>query len=206
MPRHPLSITAQARAVPRLIAWRALLAQHLAVLVLTACAAGVPESIRDPQVTPIGVAQARAAPDRHLGQRVRWGGTIIAVTNGERTTEIEILARPLGRDGAPEANAAGEGRFIAEAAGFLDPAEYPKDRELTVVGILTGTLTRAVGDYPYVYPVVRTESRHLWPEAPTAVPYGPPYPWFWPWYDPWYGPWYGPFYRPYEGVPRRRWH
>jgi outer membrane lipoprotein len=202
MPRP--STPFRGRPGPPAIAWGARVTGLVAGLVLTACATGVPESIRDPQVTPIDVKDAQTAPDRHLGQRVRWGGTVIGVTNGERSTEIEILARPLGRDGAPDSSSPGQGRFIAEAAGFLDPAEYPKGRELTVVGILTGTVTRSVGDFPYVYPVVRTESRYLWPEAPTAVPYGPPYPW--PWYDPWYGPWYAPYYRPYYAVPRRHWH
>ena len=153
-----------------------------------------------------GVVQVQAQPERHLGQRVRWGGTILAVINRERTTEIEVLARPLGRDGAPAFESSGQGRFIVEVTGFLDPAEYPKDRELTVVGVITGHQTRPVGDYPYVYPIVRAETRHLWPEQPPPAVYGPAYPWSGPWFGPWYDPWYGPFYRPYYGRPRRHWH
>jgi len=171
-------------------------------LSLGSCATQVPEPIRQPATSPLDVARVQEQPERHLGQRVRWGGTILAVSNRERTTEIEVLARPLGRGGAPVFESSGQGRFIVEVAGFLDPAEYPKDRELTVVGIITGHQTRPVGDYPYVYPIVRAETRHLWPEqTPTAL-YGPPDPWFGPWYDPWYGP----FYRPYYGVPRRHWY
>jgi len=175
-------------------------------LTLGGCATQVPEPIRDPVTTPVDVVQVQAQPERHLGQRVRWGGTILAINNRERTTEIEVLARPLGRGGAPTPESAGEGRFIAEATGFLDPAEYPKGRELTVVGIVTGVETRPVGDYPYAYPLVRTESRHLWPEPPELGVYGPPYPWLGPWYDPWYAPGYGPFYRPYYGLPRGHWY
>jgi outer membrane lipoprotein len=175
---------------------RACLASVIA-LALLGCATDVPKTIRDPSTTPVDVAQVQAQPGRHLGQRVRWGGTIIAVHNKEGTTEIEVLARPLGRDGEPAADASSLGRFFAEAGGFLDPAEYPKDRELTVVGIITGVETRPVGDYPYTYPVVRVESRLLWPEQPP--PAYPAYPWPGPWYDPWYGP----FGWPYSGLPRR---
>ena len=180
-----------------------------ALMTLTGCATGVPESIRDPNVSPVDVAQVQGQPQRYLGQRVRWGGSIIGITNGKRLTEIEILARPLDASGAPNRDAPGRGRFIAEVTSFLDPAEYPKDRELTLVGILIGVVTRPVGEFPYDYPVVRTEARHLWP-VPASVLYGPPYPGFGPWYDPWFGPWYDPwyrpFYRPYVRRPRRHRH
>lgn len=169
-------------------------------LALWGCATDVPKAIQSPSTTPVDVAQVQADPGRHLGQRVRWGGTIIAVHNKEGTTEIEILARPLGRDGEPAPDSTSLGRFIAEARGFLEPAEYPRDWALTVVGIITGVETRPVGDYPYAYPVVRVESRFLWPEPP--APAYPAYPWPGPWYDPWYGP----FGWPYSGLPRRHWY
>jgi outer membrane lipoprotein len=202
MPRHPPSCDPGPAPARTWIPWARSVAILAATLALGGCATGVPDAIQDPNVTPVDIAQVQAEPDRHLGRRVRWGGTIIRVRNRERTTEIEILARPLGRDGAPNQGSTGQGRFIAEVSGFVDPAEYPKDRELTVVGIITGAETRPVGDYPYVYPVVRSESRFLWPEQPAPGVYGPPYPWFGPWYDPWYGP----FYRPYYGIPRRYWY
>ena len=158
---------------------------------LVGCAGTIPEPIRNPgTTTALGVSEVQADPNRHIGVRVRWGGTIIAVTNRERSTQIEVLARALDRGGAPRSGSSADGRFIAEVAGFLDPAEYPKDRELTVVGIITGVETRAVGDYPYVYPVVQADARYLWPEPQPAPVY--PGPWFGPWYDPWWGPWYGP--------------
>lgn len=164
-------------------------------ITLAGCASAIPESIRDQSaLTPVDVAQVQAQPERHLGQRVRWGGTIIAVTNLARTTEIEILSRPLDRDGAPIQDTDGQGRFIALSPGFLDPTQFPKDRDLTVVGVITGVQTRPVGDYPYRYPLVQTETHYLWPEQSIPVPY----PWYGPWYDPWFGPWYGPplGYRP----------
>lgn len=180
MRRH----TARMRAIPAL----------LLALVLAGCVSAVPEAIRSEPGEAVTVAEVQRDPKPFLGRRVRWGGTILAVRNRERTTAIEVLARPLSAGGEPKAKAPEQGRFIAELAGFLDPAEYPKDRLLTVVGRLERVETHPVGEYPYVYPVLTAATVHLWPEALPA-PY--PYPYPYPWYDPWY-PWYGPW-RPWRG-------
>lgn len=177
------------------------------------CASPIPRAIRDPLVNPVVPSQVQQRPDRYLGQRVRWGGTIVAVKNLPAITEVEVLARPLDADGEPRTQDDGQGRFIAQIAGFLDPAEYEKERLLTIVGILVGAETRPVGEYPYPYPLVKVDSRYLWPKAqpPVYEPYG--YPgWYGPWgtWGPWYSPGYGPRpvpYRPYRGSgwPYRRW-
>jgi outer membrane lipoprotein len=160
----------------------------LVVLTLGGCASQIPQAIRSAPAEPLAVTQVQQDPARFNGQQVRWGGTIIAVTNRPDSTAIEVLARPLGYDGRPRSASQGEGRFIARVAGFLDPAEYEKDRRLTVAGPVTGVETRPVGDFPYVYPVVRVEAHVLWPKVP------PPgfYPYYAPGLAPWYGPWYGP--------------
>jgi outer membrane lipoprotein len=167
----------------------------LASLIL-GCASPVPQAIRESgTTTPVTVSAVQADPARHSGQRVRWGGEILSVANRERVTEIEILSRRLGREGEPVMDAEPEGRFIASIPGFVDPAQIPNDRDITVVGLITETVTRPVGEYPYIYPVVQVESRYLWPEAPPAVAYPYPYPWLGPWYDPFWGPYWGPGYR-----------
>lgn len=175
-------------------AWFRPAAAAALVALLAGCAGGatVPESIRNPATaTPVTVGEVQTDPNRHVGQRVRWGGSIIAVNNHERSTDVEVLALPLEPGGAPRSGASAQGRFLARVQGFLDPAEYPKDRELTVVGMLTGVETRRVGEYPYSYPVLQVEARHLWPEPQPPSAYPVPGPWLNPWYDPWW-PWYGP--------------
>jgi outer membrane lipoprotein len=169
------------------------------LLLLAGCATSrVPEAIRESPPRPVAVAAAQRSPNDFLGHRVRWGGTIIAVHNRERTTEIEVLSRPLGADGEPREEEPGEGRFIVLLEGFADPADYPKKRLLTAAGTLVRVETRPVGEYPYPYPVVTAGSLYLWPEPPP-----PPPPWYYadPWYSPWYRPWrpwypwYDPWYR-----------
>lgn len=167
-------------------------------LLLLGCAGQIPPDIRTPAPAALTVGEARAAPERHRGTPVRWGGSILRVQNARETTDIELLARPLDSIGEPRMNAAPQGRFIARFRGFLDPAEYPRERLLTVSGILTGTETHDVGDYPYQYPVVTATGKHLWPK-PEPVDYGPwyPDPWYGPGWGPWWGPGYGPWYRPW---------
>lgn len=166
------------------------------MLLVAGCATSVPEAIRQAPPTQVSVADVQREAPRFLGQTVRWGGTILAVRNRERVTEVEVLARPIAGDGRPLAQAAGAGRFLAEVPGFLDPAEYPEGRLLTLTGRVARTETRPVGDYPYAYPVIAAQSRYLWPEPPPRreVPYyGYPYPY--PWYDPWY---FYPYRYPYR--------
>jgi len=178
-----------------------------AMALLLGCAGHVPDDIRSPAPAPLTVSEARRATERHVGTPVRWGGSILGVENAADTTDVEILARPLNATGEPRMDATPQGRFIARFHGFLDPAEYPRQRLLTISGVLVGTQTRDVGEYPYRYPVVRATGKHLWP-APESFGPGPgdwgpwyPAPWYSPWYGtgrgPWWGPGFGPWYRPW---------
>jgi outer membrane lipoprotein len=176
------------------------------------CSSGVPPAIRgdtaEGALNPVSVEQVQRDAESYRGQRVRWGGSIIAVRNLPQSTEIEVLSRPLDGAGEPRAEADGGGRFIARVPGFIDPAEYAKDRLLTVVGLIDGVETRDVGEYPYRYPVIGVSSRYLWPAPePASYLYGYPWyyggygdgPWLGPWYGPRYGPWYGPGFGPWYG-------
>jgi outer membrane lipoprotein len=172
----------------------------LGILLSAGCASQVPPTIRGEVPTAaVSVDQARRDPTRHAGQLVRWGGTLLVVHNLRDSTDIEILSRPLGADGKPRADAEGSGRFLARLAGFVDPAEYPTGRLITVVGTIDGIESRLVGDFPYAYPVVAVTRHHLWPEekaCPRDYSCGYLYDGYGPWYGPWYPPlhpfWYGP--------------
>lgn len=166
-------------------------------LVLAGCAIGVPQAIRKAPAAVPTVAEVQQAAPGYLGQRVRWGGTILAVRNQAEATEVELLARPLRDGGEPHGEAPGAGRFLAEVPGFLDPAEYPEGRLLTLSGRLVRVETRPVGEYPYRFPVMSAEVWHLWPEAPEPVYVAPP-ALYYPWYDPWYFPGFRPWYHPWR--------
>ncbi|HQU14596.1 MAG: hypothetical protein B7Z66_04535 [Chromatiales bacterium 21-64-14] len=167
-----------------------------AALLLAGCASPVPPPIGSP---PPGssptVAQVRADPNGFSGAQVRWGGTIAAVENGTAQTWIQVVARPLARDGRPsEEGDASAGRFLAEVSGFLDPEIYAKGRLITVAGRLDHEVTRPIGRFEYHFPVVTVEAYYLWPPLPKRERYG--YPRYY--YDPWWSPWY-PWGPPYWG-------
>lgn len=158
----------------------------LAVATLsTGCASPIPELIRTPIPGQTDIRTVRHDVARFVGSRVRWGGTIAAVENQPNESLIEVVGRPLQRDGRPRVTDATGGRFLARVAGFLDPAIYAKGRQFTVTGVVDGAVSRPIGEYPYRYPVVRAQAYYLWEPEPVLAPY--PYPYYYgpPWYDPW---------------------
>ena len=170
---------AESRA-DRIVRW--LLA---AVVLVTGCASPTPELVRTPIPGAPEIQRVRQDIAAFAGSRVRWGGTIAAVENQPNESLVEVVARPLERDGRPRVTDATGGRFLARVAGFLDPAIYSEGRQFTVTGVVDGAVSRPIGEYPYQYPVVRAEAHYLWEPEPVLPPY--PYPYYYgpPWYDPW---------------------
>ncbi len=161
----------------------------LSVLLLFGCAGNPPKGLEAVASDAPSQRAAQAAPDRYRGATVRWGGEILGVSNKASLTEVEVFARPLFDDAAPRPDG-GEGvRFIARVGGFLDPADYRPGKRFTVRGRLAGVIERAVGEYPYRYPLVEAVQHHLWPAYEPAPPPAPYYDPWWPW-----GPW-GPYRR-----------
>jgi outer membrane lipoprotein len=163
----------------------------IAVL-LSACAT-TPAPLRGEysDLTP-EMVQSSASPQ--TGEEVRWGGIIAEVVPGKEQTCLTVLSRPLDSSGRPMEGDQTMGRFLACSKGFVDPAVYAPQREITVVGTVEGTEVRKIGEYPYRYPKVAVSTIYLWPKREKYRPvYLPPY-------YPYYDPFYGPFYRPYCGT------
>lgn len=129
---------------------------------------------------------ADAGPD---GERVRWGGPIVATEPGAAATCLEILAKPLGPNARPNETDRAYGRFLACSPGFIDPAIFAPGREVTVVGRVVGRAPRTLGGFAYEVPKLDADGIHLWPKR---VPFDPRC--VDPWHrSPWYGPgWWGP--------------
>lgn len=156
----------------------------LVILLIGGCSS-VPEKIRREPPSAPHLAEVLTNPQGYIGKQVRWGGTISRLENHQDETRIEIVARPLYGDGEPRSEDRSEGRFIVIIPGFLDPAIYAVDRNLTIVGQVSGSIERSLGAMKYRYPLVKGEAYHLWPKS---IEQNRSYdPWL---YDPWYPyPW-----------------
>lgn len=167
----------------------------LLLLVLASCASQPKTPIANADFKGPTLAAVRANPDMFLDQRVRWGGSIAGVENRRDVTLVEIVQHPLLDSGRPRSSTTSAGRFIARIPGFLDPAIYAKDRQLTVVGALQPSIERNIGKYPYQYPVVVADTYQLWKDTDKSrVIYYYPDPFWgfhgsfrrfnWGWYPP----------------------
>lgn len=174
----------------------------LAAAGLASCAT-VPAPLQGqfPAITPRAASSdAGAARD----EAVRWGGTIIEATPKSDSTCFEILGRTLDFIARPDhGRDAEEGRFITCRSGFYDPEVFAPDRDVTVVGHITGIDHGKVGDFDYAYPHVAADVIYLWPKSIPVI-WAPYYdPWMYGGYgygwSPYWGTYWGPYWGPYRG-------
>jgi outer membrane lipoprotein len=186
---------------------RIILAALLVALLGTGCVT-VPKSLQANNLSTVTPSIVREGTGAGIGERVRWGGSILDVKPAATETCITVLSRPLDTTARPLVTDATFGRFLACGQGFYDPAVYPKDRSVTVLGTVEGAVDGVVDGAPYRFPRLRIESLYLWP----VVVYGPPpyYGYYWGGAPIWYGPgwapyWYGPNWGPYWYGPGPYW-
>ncbi len=117
------------------------------------------------EVAAVGPAHV-LAKEGHEGQRVVWGGRIVAIENLPDATELTIVSYPLDRGDRPKLRSEPGVRFILVEPGFLEPVQFAPGRYLTVRGTIEGLDQRAVGEYVRDHPVLQSEHIHLWPADP----------------------------------------
>jgi len=109
-------------------------------------------------------------------QVVRWGGSIVRVENlADQQTLLEIVSRPLRRNGRPVHNDRTYGRFLARVPEFLDPVIVEDGRDITFVGSLVARQQGNVGRAEYVFPVLDAQTYTYWKKPVEVVPYPVPY-------------------------------
>ena len=138
-----------------------------AVLALAGCASAP----RPLQGEFSAVSPEQSSAEGRSGERVRWGGQIVAVETRADRTCFETLGKPLLDSARPRGADVSAGRFFACRSGFYDPVLFAPGRELTVTGLVEGFEERPIGDYVYRYPRVAAEVIYLWPERPVEYHY-----------------------------------
>lgn len=138
------------------------LAAVLLAVALTAC---TPAPLYKPASNAVQAMPAQVAefPERYQGASVIWGGEVVRVRNFSDHSEIEMLAYPLDSAQRPVLGKdRGTGRFIAMLPGYVEPLNYPPGSPVTVRGQIDGVRSGAVGNAPYVFPLVTVQQHHLW--------------------------------------------
>lgn len=127
---------------------------------LAACASGPDFPTQDVNLT---LHPQQATAPAMAGQRVLWGGLIIATHNLQDHTRLEVLAYPLDSRQRPDTSAQPQGRFLAERGGYLEPVDYASGRLVTLTGTVQKARAGKIQDSDYTYPVIAVTAIHLWP-------------------------------------------
>lgn len=132
------------------------------LLPLIAACANSPVATDADQVVPRGPAHVLEG-NSQPGDRVIWGGRIVAVRNLAEYTELGVVSYPLDRADRPRLDEDPGVRFLIEHPGFLEPVRYAPGRFVTVLGTVAGIENRQVDEYLLAQPVLHAEQLHLWP-------------------------------------------
>ena len=140
------------------------------IFLILGCAAGISQQARS-QVTYNGsFAELQAAMDRHMGEIVILGGKVIETKGYPTFSEITVLQLPLGKKDRPQDGDRSDGRYLIRSEQFVDPAIYRQGSLLTVVGRLSGSEVRSIGEFQYVYPLVEAIEIKRWRQARKTSP------------------------------------
>jgi outer membrane lipoprotein len=152
------------------------------------------------------LAEARQALAAYAGERVRWGGTVIAAEHDALGTRIEVQEHPLDQFGQPMRFKPSSGRYLVQADQSLDLDRYKQGREVTIAGTLRQGLLQSLAKPPTRLPVVEAREYMAWnnSEKPVFVRYRarPDYnrPCCAPRYRPYLNYGYPYFWNPYYSV------
>jgi outer membrane lipoprotein len=133
----------------------------IVAITLHACGSQPVHPVASQSITP---QQASSIEPMDVENLLQWGGVIIETRNLRKTTEIQILAYPLDKNGRPDSDTKSIGRFIARKPGYLEGVEYGVGREVTASGRLSAIREGKVADSNYRFPILLCDDITLWPQ------------------------------------------
>ncbi|ELE1961537.1 Slp family lipoprotein [Vibrio vulnificus] len=133
----------------------------IALLGLAACSS-LPQELTAQNQDVLTDYQIFAESQGMVTQDVRLGGVIAKVDNLKDKTRIEIVNLPIDKNGKPDISQEPNGRFVAYLDGYLEPVAFSQGRLITVVGTAAGEDQGKIGEYDYVFPVVKSYGYRLW--------------------------------------------
>jgi outer membrane lipoprotein len=129
----------------------------------------IPETLQN-QVDPgITFSQLLQRPESFQGKIIVLGGEVLSAKRLAEDTRLEVLQLPLDDSQRPVVTRTdSQGRFLAMEKAFLDPAMFPPNTRVTIVGEVTGTIAAKLDEMDYLYPTVVIKYLHVWKEPPLA--------------------------------------
>ncbi len=101
---------------------------------------GIPPAISKAPPRNLQLAEVLGNPSTYAGATVRWGGTIISLANAQKWTQIAVQEHRLNKSGRPKLDNLSAGRFVVRSQVPFSPDIYAKHRQITVTGVLIGTI------------------------------------------------------------------
>jgi len=99
-----------------------------------------------------------------IGDRVIWGGVIVASNNTSKGLEIEVQAYPLNNQQRPTEGFSPRGRILVKTEQILETLDFAPGRLITISGQYGGLSRAQIGNSNEESPVLETESDgiHVW--------------------------------------------
>jgi outer membrane lipoprotein len=145
----------------------------LAALAVAACAPAFSPEALDRVDRAVTFRQLQANPDAYLGKWVLAGGIILETRNAPDGTTLEVLERPVDRQGRPRETDDSAGRFLIKSHQFLDPADFHPGKRISLIGEVAGQEVRPLGEMQYRYPLLTPKELHVWePHTSPPVSFG----------------------------------
>ena len=176
---------------------KALFISITSVLIISGCTM-VPEQIdvaENQNLVSFETLSKDKSNNSVKGEKARWGGKIVSVTNKKDVSEIEIIYFPENRFGKPITGDESSGRFKAVVDGFIDPIVFEQGRLITVVGEVGDMQMDIIGEQEYQYPTLSAQGYYMWKESRAAEAYAFSPFFFRAGFHPgFFNPWYDPFW------------
>ncbi len=127
----------------------------------------IPEDLQPHIDTQLSFEQVLQNPDSFKGKVLILGGEVLSAKGLREGTELEILQLPLDGQNRPHhQRTSSQGRFLAINKEFLDPATFPKDTRVTLVGMISGVKVGPLDETEYRYPTLQIQHLHVWMDDP----------------------------------------
>ncbi|MEO6203553.1 MAG: Slp family lipoprotein [Nitrospirales bacterium] len=123
----------------------------------------IPETLQN-QIDPtLTFSQVIQNPESYQGKMFVLGGEVLSAKRLAEGTRLEVLQLPLDEYQRPLVTRTdSQGRFLAMEKSFLDPAMFPPNTLITIVGEVTEKVAGKLDEMDYQFPAVVIKELYVW--------------------------------------------